>query len=207
MKLLESFVTRSTYKTLQDKFPKTQIDELVHTAWQRYAELAPDLLDAGTPTARLIIKLACAFLALYEALLNVGVKEDQAHEMISDIAWYTWTGGWLKIIWVLQYRLSRLISRSPKERLQWTLDLLWRYVFTIPPWDKIDLPSNDGVLALNVTRCPVAEYFGSIGHQKLCVSAFCSMDTKVTEIWNVELQRSGLLATGAPCCDFRYQTS
>jgi hypothetical protein len=200
------FYTRVTRKTLYGRFSKGETEALIEDMWQRYSELSPDLPDGISPTGKFLMKTGGASLALFHTLVNHRIEEGEARQIIADVIWSFIGGGspLRKGVIRLQYKLSRTASRDPVQRLNWCLDPLWRFIFTTPPWEKRNLPSDDGVLALDVIRCPWADYFRSVGQPELGATAFCGADLKLAEIWGFDLKRNGLLVTGAPCCDFRF---
>ncbi len=206
MTIFTRFFTKATDNTLNSMFSKKQTEALIQEMWQRYNELSPDLPEAISPTGKFLMETSGAGLALFHTLVNHGIEEGEACQIIADINW-TFIGGGSPLrrrTIRLQYKLSGIVSRDPVRRLDWCLAPLWRFIFTMPPWEKRNLPSGDGVLALDVTRCPWADYFRSVGQQELGATAFCGADLKLAEIWGFDLKRKGLLMTGAPCCDFRF---
>jgi ubiquinone biosynthesis protein len=206
MTLFTLFFTKVTRKTLNDRFSKGQTEALIEDMWQQYNELSPDLLDGISPTGKFLMKTSGGALALFHTLVNHGTEEGEARQIIADVNWSFIGGGspLRKGMIRLQYELTRIVGRDPVKRLDWCLAPLWRFIFTMPPWEKRNLPSDDGVLALDVIRCPWADYFRSVGQPELGATAFCDIDFKLAEIWGFDLKRNGLLMTGAPCCDFRF---
>lgn len=198
--------TRTTRNTLNGRFSKEQTEALSKDMWQGYDDLLPDLPDGMSATGKILMKTSGACLALFHTLVGDGIEEGEARQIIADVNW-SFIGGGLPLrmgIIRLQYKLSRIVSSDPVKRLDWVLAPLWRFIFTNPPWEKRNLPSDNCVLALNVVQCPWADYFRSVGQQELGAVAFCGADLKLAEIWGYDLKRIGLLMTGAPCCDFRF---
>lgn len=54
-------------------------------------------------------------------------------------------------------------------------------------------------------RCPVADYLGTHSAADLCAGSWCNLDYALAEMWGATPQRSGTLAGGAECCDFRFR--
>lgn len=206
MTLFTRVFTRTTRNTLNSRFSKEQTEVLIDDMWQRYNDLSPDLPDGMSTTGKFLMKTSGACLALFHTLVDDGIKEGEARQITADVNW-SFIGGGSPLrrgMIRLQYQLSRIVSSDPVKRLDWVLAPLWRFIFTMPPWEKRNLPSEDGVLALDVVQCPWADYFRSVGQQELGAMAFCGADLKFAEIWGFDLKRNGLLMTGAPCCDFRF---
>ena len=65
----------------------------------------------------------------------------------------------------------------------------------------------DVLLALDVDRCPLAEFFARQGTPEVG-PLICRLDDVMVEaIDGVELRRTGTIAAGAARCDFRYRRS
>jgi hypothetical protein len=194
------------HRSLKGSFSREQADALISGMWEHYDELTPCLPAGISPTGKFLMKLSSVDYALYNSLVDNGAEKDDARKIILDVNWSVLGGGTLlgKALILFQYKLSRLVSRDPARRLEWCLMPLWRFVFTIPPWEKHNLPIDHGVFAVDVTRCPFAEYFESIGQPDFGAETICAVDNKLAELWGFELKRSGLLMTGASRCDFRF---
>jgi ubiquinone biosynthesis protein len=70
-----------------------------------------------------------------------------------------------------------------------------------------DVAACAEVVAFDVHRCPVADYFRREGRAPLCVPTFCDLDFPLARVWGAVLERTGTLAGGAPRCDFRWRPS
>lgn len=68
-----------------------------------------------------------------------------------------------------------------------------------------EVQTTDGSLALDVRRCRFVELCAEVGKPELA-SLFCAADARFFGRSDspVTLERSGTLATGASCCDFRF---
>ncbi len=205
MALFTLIFSKAARSTLDDKFSKEQSETFIKDMWQRFDDLLPELPEGTSPASNFLMNTSGACVALFNTLVSNGIEEGEARQIISDVNWYFIGGSPLgRGVIRLQYGLSRIVSSDPIRRLDWVLAPLWRFIFTTHIWEKKNLPSDDSVLALDVVRCPFAEYFGSVGQQELGARAFCDIDIKLAEIWGYDLKRTGLLMTGAPRCDFRF---
>jgi hypothetical protein len=205
MTLFTFIFSAATRSTLNDRFSKEQTETLIKDMWQRFDELLPELPEGTSSTANFLMRTCGVCVALFHAFVSFGIEEGEARQIISDITWSFIGGSPLRRgVIRLQYRLSRIVSSDPIKRLDWVLAPIWRFIFTMHTWEKRNLPSDDGVLALDVIWCPFADYFRSVGQQELGTLAFCNLDIKLAEIWGYDLNRTGLLMTGAPRCDFRF---
>jgi ubiquinone biosynthesis protein len=70
-----------------------------------------------------------------------------------------------------------------------------------------DIAAEAGVVAFDVLRCPVAEFFRREGQPELCVRTFCQLDLPLARVWGGTLERSSTIAAGADRCDFRWRVS
>lgn len=99
--------------------------------------------------------------------------------------------------------LAGVGARDPAERLRRRLRMFLRFPFS-PPGYRCELtPLKDG-LAIDMHRCPVAEYLGAHAAADLCVGAWCNLDYGLAEMWNARLVRSTTLAGGGKRCDFQF---
>ena len=79
-------------------------------------------------------------------------------------------------------------------RLERATRLFRRFPFRAPSYDIVDVPRGDDVVAFDVRRCPVAEYFQSQGLSQVCVDAWCNLDVPLARKWGARLERTGTLA-------------
>ena len=135
--------------------------------------------------------------ALYRALQEHGIGQQQAGEWIEQINWQIFAPAS-----ALAFKASRLRSRRLQTRIQWLLDALFNLVFT-RPFRRTTLPAVAGV-AFDVQVCPLASYLREQGAPELTHFAACSLDYRMASDWGVTLQRTQTLAGGAAYCDFRF---
>lgn len=106
--------------------------------------------------------------------------------------------------------LPRLISclgnRDPLQRMRTSVDLFLRFPFNPPGYLFEDRPEPQG-RALDMYRCPVADYLASHGACELPVGSWCNLDFELARMWGGTLERSGSLAGGAPLCDLRFRVT
>ncbi|WAC45732.1 L-2-amino-thiazoline-4-carboxylic acid hydrolase [Pseudomonas sp. SL4(2022)] len=135
--------------------------------------------------------------ALYRALQEQGIGQQQAGEWIEQINWQIFAPAS-----ALALKVSRLRSRRLPARIKWLLDTLFSLVFT-RPFRRTNLPAAAGV-AFDVQVCPLASYLREQGAPELTHFAACSLDYRMAKDWGVSLQRTQTLAGGAAHCDFRF---
>jgi ubiquinone biosynthesis protein len=95
------------------------------------------------------------------------------------------------------------VSSDPTRRLRLSVNAFLTYPFGSPGYRFDDVPEEDG-RSLKMVRCPVADYLGQRDAADLCAGSWCNLDYALAEMWGAHLERSGTLAGGASCCDFRF---
>jgi hypothetical protein len=183
------------------RFTRQEVDRFVGDAWCRFDERVVALPPTDTVGNRMNLRLACLSLSLLEVFLAAGIEREYAIELFADAAWRVY-GKW----GVVPRALTRLMARNPVERLRLCLRMFLRFPFN-PPGYRYDVaPLQDG-LAIDIHRCPVAEYLGAHGAADLCVGAWCNLDYALAEMWGGQLERTTTLAGGGKRCDFRFRAA
>lgn len=136
--------------------------------------------------------------ALYRAMREHGVTQQQASQLIEEINWEVFGAGTMA-----SFTLSRLRSKKLQTRIQWILDLMFFVLFT-KPFRKQDVPAENGI-AFDVVSCPVADYFRQQGIPELTRYAACNLDHRMAREWGVKLARTQTIAEGDARCDFRFK--
>lgn len=168
--------------------------------WARTLEVQSELQGTRlrhSPGVNLLLRYMQWDYALYRALQEHGIGQQQAGEWIEQINWQIFAPAS-----ALAFKLSRLRSSRLQARIQWLLDALFRLVFT-RPFRRTNLPAVAGV-AFDVQVCPLASYLREQGAPELTHFAACSLDYRMASDWGVTLQRTQTLAGGAAYCDFRF---
>lgn len=160
----------------------------------------PELPSEPTVGSRQNVELAALTLAFLEALGAHGVQRDYAIELTGDICWRFYRH-WGQAIAIG----TRLRSRDATRRLRLGVNAFLTYPFGRPGYRFDDVPELDG-RSLDMLRCPVADYLGQRDAADLCAASWCNLDYALAEMWGARLERSGTLAGGATCCDFRFHT-
>ncbi len=190
--------TRSAQRPEAGRFSRSDVNRVLGRLWRIYDEISPDIPREPTLGARMNVRLAAATVAGYRALVETGVEEREAADLIADIAWVVYEK------WgALPKLLSRLLSRDPVRRLAIATSLFRRFPFGPPGYLIEDVPA-EGLLAFDVRRCPVGEYFRSRGLAQVCVATWCNQDYSLAELWGGRFERGGTLVEGADRCDMRW---
>ncbi len=192
---------RSRTDPTRGRFTRADLRRLLEATWAKFDCLAPDLPREPTMGSRQNVALACLTLAMFQALLDEGVERDYAVELVGDACWKVYAQ------WGQLPRLvARLASRDPVERMRTSVDLFLRFPFNPPGYRYEDRTEPEG-RALDMLRCPVAEYLAAHGAADLTVGSWCNLDFQLARTWGGTLERKGSMAGGAPLCDFRFKAT
>lgn len=191
---------RDRHSSDKGRFTKEDVAELLRRVWTMYDELAPHVPQEPKLGNQINILLACVTLACFRVLISDGVERKYAIELISDIAWKIYEQ-WGRI----PIFGASLFTRDPREQMMIAVNVFLQFPFTPPGYIFKRLPSNDGT-ALNMLRCPVADYFHQQNASDLCVGTWCNLDFALAEMWGGWLERTTTLANGDTQCDFRFRT-
>jgi ubiquinone biosynthesis protein len=130
----------------------------------------------------------------------MNIPDEEAARLVSAAAWLVYEK------MALPPRvLAWLLRRNPLRRLKMATDLFRWFPFGPPSYQMEDVPAEAGVVAFDVLRCPVAEFFRREGQPELCVRTFCQLDFPLARAWGGTLERTGTIAAGAVRCDFRWR--
>ncbi|CAN5914339.1 hypothetical protein BH11GEM1_BH11GEM1_23030 [soil metagenome] len=175
------------------------VGELLKEVWDRYYELEPSIAIEPNLGAVFTTHLAGATLAMHEILLRHGMPAAESYRLIYDIGWriYEQMGEPPLLV-------ASAFTRDPRKRLKLATDMFRAFPFGAPSYEWRDVPSVDGAIAFDCTKCPVAAFFGNHNASELCVQTFCRLDFPLAEKWGGQLRRSGTIASGASRCDFHW---
>lgn len=190
---------RSRTDPTTGRFTRADVRRLVRATWANFDEHAAGLPAEPTLGSRQNVLLAALTVAMFEALLDDAVDREYATELVGDMCWKVYAQ-WGRIPQVL----SRLRSADPVQRMRFDVEMFLRFPFNRPGYRYRDQPEPLG-RALDMTRCPVAEYLTSRDAADLTVGSWCNLDFQLARMWGGTLERHGTLAGGAPCCDFRFR--
>jgi len=188
---------RDTSDPLRGRLTSRQVNSILDSAATEFTRLARGLPEQPTAGSRLCVRLAAWTLALDRALQANGVTAADSRTLTADVAWAAY-----RPFVAASAIPARLLVRNPQARLRALARSQQRFPFNPPGW-RFSPPGSDRS-AVDITRCPIADYLLSQDAADLCVAAWCGQDGPVAERWGAQLHRTGTLATGAAACDFRY---
>lgn len=186
---------------LKHLYPTEAIDDLVAATKDQYRALEPSVPRQATLGADLNVHLAALTIALYRVLRQHGHSQEEATHLVADMIWqaYTKMGA---VPWILSGRGEQ----DSYQRLRFCVEAFLTFPFGSPAYQWEHVEGGERVYAFNMIRCPVAEYFHAQGQDTLCVQTWCNQDFALARQWGgATLERTGTLASGAPCCDFRWR--
>jgi L-2-amino-thiazoline-4-carboxylic acid hydrolase len=189
---------RSRTDPVTGRFTRAEVNALLREAWNRLGQLTPELPAEPTPGSRQNVLLAALTLAMFQALLDDGIERRYGIELTGDTCWKIYAQ-WGQI----PRLIARLRTRDPARRVRIAVDMFLSYPFNPPGYIRQDQPEPQG-RALDILRCPVAEYLAAHGAADLAAGSWCNLDFPLARMWGGTLQRRETLASGARQCDFRF---
>jgi hypothetical protein len=191
--------SRSRTDATAGRFTAADVRRLMRATWASFDDHAAVLPAEPTLGSRQNVMLACLTVAMLQALLDEGVERSYAVELVGDMCWKVYAQ-WGRIPQVV----SRLRTSDPAQRMRFAVEMFLRFPFNRPGYLYRDQPEPSG-RALDMTRCPVADYLASRDATDLTVGAWCNLDFQLARMWGGTVERRGTLAGGAPLCDFRFR--
>lgn len=185
---------------LADQYNQVDIEEILHSYWQKYLALKPEVPSMPTIGGSLMLHLAAMSTAFYQELIIRGQNETGATKLFYDIAWKVYVK-----MGKLSWRLSSVGNRSNFSRLLKATNLFRSFPFNSPSFLWEDVITEKNIVGFNCVRCPVAEFFQKRDMATFCEQTWCSLDFPLAELWHSELERTGTIAGGAAKCDFRWK--
>lgn len=198
-----ALVGRSKSRTdaSQGRFTPANTRRLLRRTWPHFQRLVPDLPTEPTLGSRQNVMLAALTLAMFQALLDDGVERSYAVELVGDTCWVIYRQ-WGQI----PKLASRLLTHDPVRAMRISVNMFLHFPFNRPGYRYDDRPEPQG-RALDMLRCPVADYLRAHDAADLAVGSWCNLDFQLAHLWGGTLERHGSLAAGAPLCDFRFRAN
>lgn len=172
---------------------------LLKPAAHIYRKLQSEETPRHPRAAKRHLRLILSSIAVYKALINRGLTEDDARHVVNRAA--------------VSHAASRAQILKQVATFPFAFTLFRRLAPCILKADHIDAAfsvkwrrrtSNE--IAFDVTRCMYLDVFSRHGCGRL-TEFFCAID----DMWYAPLapnafwERAGTLATGTSCCDFHFQ--
>jgi len=193
-------LTPAAGRALRGRFSPADIRGVMDDAFEDYEQQRPRIPGEKDIGARLMVHFAALTAGFYRALVARRLPDEDARRLTAQTTWLVYDK-----MAAIPWALARLTRRGRYARLRRATDLFRRFPFRAPGYDMVDVAAAGNVVAFDVRRCPVAEYFQAQGLSQVCVDAWCNLDVPLAEKWGARLERTGTLAQGAECCDFRWR--
>lgn len=183
------------------RFTRADVNEVLKETWGVYDRLSPEVPREAKVGSQMNVLLSCLTVACLEVLMARGTEREYAIELIGDVAWKVYER-WGRI----PIALARLRTPNPRDRMRLSVNMFLRFPFSPPGYRFERLPSDEGI-ALDMIRCPVAEYMRGQSASDLCVGTWCNLDFALAEMWGGWLERSDTLAAGCRSCNFHFKAN
>ena len=197
--LWQALIERHAKMVLKNGPLAGSVKEVMTQTWDRYYEIEPSVAIQPTLGAVFTTHAAALILAMHQTLVRHGIAAATSHRLIYDIGWSVY-----RQMGEPPLLIGAAFTRDPRKRLKLATDLFRSFPFGSPSYQWRDAFSQDGAIAFDCVKCPVAEFFASQNASELCVQTFCRLDFPLAETWGGELKRTGTIASGAERCDFRW---
>ncbi|MEM8836656.1 MAG: L-2-amino-thiazoline-4-carboxylic acid hydrolase [Pseudomonadota bacterium] len=189
---------RAALPALKERFPYGWEEIWAQTLrWQR--RLRPNR-PRHTLSVNMMMRQMEWNLALYRALKDHRLPLNEAGPITEEIGMKVYRPSPAFL-----YAVSRLRSAKRGPRVKWVLGILTGYFFSAPFIHRHRKPGEGEVVAFDVTRCPLADYFETMGSPEATPYGACNLDYGAAETFGVDLVRSQTIADGSAYCDFRWR--
>ena len=186
-------------RALEQDFTRDVVQAIISEAFADYAGRAPALRERSFGGAAMV-HLAALTIGMYDAVLRRTESAASAREITSKATWAIYA----TLAWV-PGTLAKIGKPAPPVQLRRATDAFRKFPFGPPAYQMEDIGAGPDVVAFDVRRCPVAEYFESEDLTELCVDAWCDLDFRLARAWGATLKRERTVAGGGGVCDFRWQ--
>ena len=166
IRLIRPLLSPAVRRVLQARFSRPDIQRILDDAFKDYDRQRPRLPKAKEVGPRLMVHFAALTAGFYRTLLARKVPDEDARRLTAEATWLLY-----EKMAAVPWALARLTKRTPYARLRRATELFRRFPFRAPSYDMVDVPADADVVAFDVRRCPVAEYFRAQGLSQVCVDA------------------------------------
>jgi hypothetical protein len=178
---------------------EAKADAILERAREEFATLAPEAVELSGGIFDSALAGTYQYLAFYKAMRDDFPVEtigrfyaDTFHLLAARVP-----RGLARVGYRLARPfLARRLRREAEATQANTAPGSWRFDY---------IESEDGdAFGVNVTRCAVCALYAKHDASEI-VPWVCALDDEVSDYLAMNLARNGTRATGADCCDFRYQ--
>lgn len=162
---------------------------------------------------RLNVRLAVATVALYRALLDIGIPQSHACDLVADAGWRIYRSATRPLA-----AAAHLRSRQPQRRVEIVLELLLHFPFSAPgrPGYEVETWAEDDAMYTTWTCCPPHEFVRRLtreredrGDLEAFRRSWCSYDWSLNDLLaggDGDYSRPHTMSHGDSQCDMRWST-
>lgn len=192
---------RSRQRPELGRITNDDVYSILEETWKNFKQLSKTAPKGNTVGSRMMLKNGVWSLALYKAILKVGAEKEYASELCGDLLWKYYQRD------VRRTRLKAcLSSRKPKEQMARIQEIFLK-ILEKPGYDLKVIQDPDA-FAYDIYRCPVHDYFKSLGHEELefFQKTWCTLDFPLAEhlVKGGGYARQHTLSYGDAMCDMRW---
>lgn len=181
------------------------IRKIIDAAITNYHSLIINKPYEKTIGSRIMVRDGIWSLALYRAMKTVAVGEGYATELCTDAMWKMYINNV-----GLQRLLARIVHRDPQKQMNMIQRMFLRFPLSAPGY-ICHIKEMDSVCSYDITRCPVCDYYTSLGGEALAFfrNSWCTLDFPLAEylVKNGRYERPHTLSHGHEKCDMRWMTA
>jgi hypothetical protein len=174
---------------------------ILEESWKNFQQLSKTAPKGDTVGSRLMLKNGVWSLAMYRAILKIVVEKEYAIELCGDVLWKNYQ----RAVRRVRFK-ARLLSRKPQEQMNRMQEVFLK-ILEKPGYD-LKVIQDPGAFAYDIYRCPVHDYFKSLGPEELEFfrKTWCTFDFPLAEhlVKRGGYARQHTLSHGDAMCDMRW---
>jgi len=193
---------RSRQRPELGRITNDDVYSILEESWKNFKQLSKTAPEGNTVGSRAMLKSGVWSLALYRAILEIGAEKEYAIELCGDVLWKYYQ----RVVRRIRLK-ARLLSRKPQEQMNRIQEAFLKMPLEKPGYDLkvIQVP---GAFAYDIYRCPVHDYFKSVGPEELefFQKTWCTFDFPFAEylVKGGKYDRQHTLSHGDAMCDMRW---
>lgn len=151
VKLFEFIVIKVIYKwvaywVLRSRLPKDAVHRIRAKFKILYKRLSQNLPNQSSLMGKLAVRIGCAVLSLFQSITDTGLDKEEAAKLLHQI---NRTCG--KPLGVPLYIMAALFRRSFASRGRLIINLLYKFVFPNPPWERKIIENRGEIYRFHLT--------------------------------------------------------
>jgi hypothetical protein len=197
------------------RLTRRDIDAVAERAFRGFDDLVgfAALDDIERRGNRLNVRLAVLTVALYRALLDVGVPRSHAYDLVADAGWGLYEIGARPLVAAARFR-----SRDQQQRVSTAIRWLLRFPFSAPgrPGYEVEVCEADDAIYTNWTWCPPQAFVRRLvaededrGDLEAFRRSWCAYDWAFNDrlaSGTGDYSRPHTMSYGDTHCDMRWST-